>query len=798
MKDDINYEAPSDWGVSSKETWVSFEELKDNGAPTLEGRDIVSFAVMMPPHDGKPGGPQEQCSKGWNDSNKDGRCEQSASTPVATDRKKRDGNKDSTRIKRSDPPSPELEKAADEVIKGLRSGGKDPEPQEGKKEAQSKAPVSQGAERNQDGSTRVGDLEQATSESLDRVRKIAATPSSNARFNFGRKLLAKFKDHFSRASKHQEGLTILSEKIKEPDLKKLIDFAASDNLDEQIPLPNKKSASVRDILTKAGINVDDKDELKSFTDGYAKIMGFVRPDGSWKTGETHELTGSSLGYFQAQHIAERSDLTSEGPEGIQVKAFNNASENKSDLAGIDPRVTDAIFHCLPRKAKDTLNKSGSPKKFYDPTKKNQEGTANSIRGAAVLHMWAMQDGVSAYSAAGQQRSPGEFQVEHIVPLKAGGKDHIDNFALILRRENEPRGDLPLDQFIEQSKARAEDIKADLNDPEVKAEFEKRYRAASFNGQLAPVMGGSVGGLMNDSIVSGVNLGLEKGLGKEGAEKLKFSSENWQKYQSEINEFISKNKINPESEISDLSADQISDLFDIMSNNLGVEKEKMVEYMGRSIFNNYDLGVRHVVNKDTGAIEEGRQGTAATPGSLLNLQNLSLVDSNLTGDQLKVAIKIIKDNHQLLKSSRVNLIRNPDDPKAAEAYYGAIEKNLSYLLGSGDNSPFKSRNYDNRFTASDRSSHITDTYNTILGLLTLDKASASKGNDVFSPGRQNNLTDQSKEHLKNITSMLISATVQNTGFTKEQLENIDSLKKTDRNKLATFKNAMDNIGQAILK
>ena len=272
----------------------------------------------------------------------------------------------------------------------------------------------------------------------------------------------------------------------------------------------------------------------------------------------------------------------------------------------------------------------------------------------------------------------------------------------------------------------------------------------------------------------------------------------EKYQSEINKFISKNKINPESEISGLSTDQISDLFDIMSNNLGVEKEKMVEYMGRSIFNNYDLGVRHVVNKNTGAIEEGRQGTAATPGSLLNLQNLSLVDSNLTGDQLKVAIKTIKDNHQLLKSSRVNLIRNPDDPKATEAYYGAIEKNLSYLLGSGDNSPFKSRNYDNRFTASDRSSHITDTYNTILGLLTLDKASASKGNDVFSPGRQNNITDQSKEHLKNITGMLISATVQNTGFTKEQLENIDSLKKTDRNKLATFKNAMDNIGQAVLQ
>jgi len=43
MKDDINYEAPSDWGVSSKEAWVSFEELRDNGAPTLEGRDVVGF-----------------------------------------------------------------------------------------------------------------------------------------------------------------------------------------------------------------------------------------------------------------------------------------------------------------------------------------------------------------------------------------------------------------------------------------------------------------------------------------------------------------------------------------------------------------------------------------------------------------------------------------------------------------------------------------------------------------------------------------------------------------------------------
>lgn len=43
MKDDINYEAPDDWGVSSKTEWVSHSELTDNGAPTLEGKDVVGF-----------------------------------------------------------------------------------------------------------------------------------------------------------------------------------------------------------------------------------------------------------------------------------------------------------------------------------------------------------------------------------------------------------------------------------------------------------------------------------------------------------------------------------------------------------------------------------------------------------------------------------------------------------------------------------------------------------------------------------------------------------------------------------
>lgn len=39
----MDIQKPSGWEISHKDSWVSFEELKDNGAPALEGRDIVSF-----------------------------------------------------------------------------------------------------------------------------------------------------------------------------------------------------------------------------------------------------------------------------------------------------------------------------------------------------------------------------------------------------------------------------------------------------------------------------------------------------------------------------------------------------------------------------------------------------------------------------------------------------------------------------------------------------------------------------------------------------------------------------------
>lgn len=80
----MDIQKPDDWGVSPKDNWVSFEELKDNGAPVLEGRDVVGFSESvdfavgqmktMPAHNGKPAHRVKRCPPGWYDNK--GTCAQ--------------------------------------------------------------------------------------------------------------------------------------------------------------------------------------------------------------------------------------------------------------------------------------------------------------------------------------------------------------------------------------------------------------------------------------------------------------------------------------------------------------------------------------------------------------------------------------------------------------------------------------------------------------------------------------------------------------------------------------------------
>ena len=812
----MDIQKPSDWGISHKDSWVSFEELKDNGAPALEGRDIVSFIEfndeLIPEairKTAKPGTVYKSRATGATlQKQQSGRWKKVDSTAQRMERVRKSGGWEGPTVKESTSESQPKSQTESKPKQQSTTEGKKTPTQKDQRKKEIQKPEQKVTQQiktldtkpNKDGSVSTGDIDISTQDSLNRVEEIANTSSEDSRFDAGRESNKKFTDHFSKKSDNFEGLQVLSKSIAVANNREktnaLIDAIKSGNLDQEIPLTKKESRSVTDLLQAAGIDVNNKDELNSFVKAYDSITNFIGDNGKWKTGESHELTGSNLGYFEAQHIGKRTDLAKENVSGIQTKAFNLSTENNSELANLDPKITEVIYHLLPAPSREFLAKSGSPKTFYDPTAPNQQSkNPNPIRGAASLHMWTMQDGISAYSMSGQRRSPGEFQVEHIVPLKSGGSDNINNFALILRRENEPRADLPFQKFLEQAERKANDVKTNLNDPKVKAEFEKRYRASSFNAELAPIMGGSVGNLINDSIVSGVNSGLEKGLGVEGAQKLKFSPENWDKYKSEVTDFLQKNRVSLDTGLEGLSSDQLDGIFEIMKNNLGVEKEKMIEYMGRAMYNNYDLGVRHVIDK-SGALQEGRGGTMSSPGSLLNMQNLVLTTDGMTPEQTKAVIGTIRDLHQSLKKSRTEFIRNANNPEAYEKYVESIVNNINYLTGVGDDSPLKSRTYDHRFTASNRNNIHSDTANTILNLLSLDTASVSGGKDALSPGYQNNITEKTKEHIKTLSNFLISSYVKTSGLSPEEIKNPETLKKTKRKPIEPLLAALENMNRGL--
>ena len=655
--------------------------------------------------------------------------------------------------------------------------------------------------KNLDGSDARGDVDIATEESIQRVSDISNTDIDDARFESGRKSQQQFLQHYSKDSDYRDGLNTLSKSVAKANdrskVNEMMDAINSGDYLREIELKKGTKVSVSQLLLDAGIDVNDEEQVKKFAKAYEEISQFIGDDGYWKRGESHELVGSNLGYYESKHIAEREDLRELDPSGVQTKAFNIAGENQSSMSEMDPVITDAVFSVLPTPARDFLSKSGSPKTFYNPNEKDQQSkTANPIRGSAALHMWAMQDGKDAYALSGQRRSPGEFQVEHITPLKSGGRDHIENFSMLLRRVNEPRADLDFNKFLEQAKRKRDSVDSDLANPKTRKNFETKYRASSFNSELAPSLGGPVGSLSGDNLLNAVNSGLEAKLGKDSSAALKVTPEDFKQYQTKMNDFLEKNGLGSDTQLKDMNSDQINGVFDIMGESLGVDKAKMNEYMGRNIINNYDAGARFVINKD-GKLEKGRGGTSPTSGAVLNMQNSIISDDSMSSEDKSKALQTANQYHQQFKKSRSNYIDNPDSPEAYENYLKDVVSNIDFLTGEGD-SPLKpGRQYDTRLTYSDKNNIDNDTANGIMSMLSLDTASVAGEKDAFSPGFQKvELSPKSKEYIKSLRKKLISSYVKTTGFSEDEIMNPDSLNKTKRKKIEPLINALENINRGL--
>jgi len=650
------------------------------------------------------------------------------------------------------------------------------------------------AGQNFDGSLRQGDVDIASDESIARVEEIANTDVEDQRFDKGRQSQKEFLDYYSNDSENRKGLDTLNSVAKSRDkVDEMMDAVDNGDYLAEIEITKGNKKTVSELLLDAGIDVNDQAQIDCFKNASKEINSFIDGKGRFKTSESSELTGSNLGYYEAKHIEKRQDLKTMDAAGVQTKAYSLRNDAESNMQCVTPTITDAVYNLMPTAARSQLAKSGAPgeKNHYDPTKKNRKGTANPIRGSAALHMWVMQDGRDAYAAAGRRRSPGEFQVEHIVPLKSGGKDEIENFSMLLRRVNEPRADLSFEKFLAQAVTKAADLMADLSNPKTRAKFEKKYRSSRYNDKLAPSVGGSVQSIIGDDLMKNVNQDLDDNLSEKAAAKLKIKPEEFKKYQQEVQGFLDKNGLDSDTNIKDMTANQMNSIFDIMTENLGIDKSKMMEYMGRNVINNYDVGGRTVINKETGELERGRSGTQSSSGNLTTMQNSIIADDSFEPEQKKEMLKTINDNHQQFKKARNTYIDNPNDPQAFEDYLGSMLNNISYLQGDGDSPLSPDRKYDTRLTPSEKNTLDDDVLKGIIGMTTTDKSSLAKDKDVFSPGRQKEMTPKAKEYVKALRKKMIDAYSRTSGLTPEQIENPDSLKAGDKKKLLTLTNALEN-------
>jgi hypothetical protein len=575
----------------------------------------------------------------------------------------------------------------------------------------------------------------------------------------------------------------------------MMDAVNSGDYLAEIELKKGDKRTVSELLLDVGIDVNNKEQMDCFKNAHQTINSFVGDDGTWKTSENHILTGNKLGYFESKHISERKDLNDLDPEGIQTKSFNLRNESESSLQCVDPVITDAIHALLPSPARDFMNTSGSPKTFYDPTQESGQGKANNLRGAALLHIWTMQDGKDVYSMSGGVSSPGEFEAEHIIPLKGGGDDSIENFGAALRRTNRARADYQLSKFVEQSKRRTGDLESDLSNPKNREKAKRSLRGSELNSVLKKNLGGDVTSLFGDDLLQNLNSKLEKSLGKNEAKSVNFTKQQYKDYQNELAGYLDQSDIPPNSLIKDLSPNQINGLLDLMKNNLGIDKAKIIEYWGRETINNGDMGFRTLMDSKTGQMVRGRGGTEGTPKSLANLQNQILFDEKLSPEEKDVEFKIANDNHQRFKKARNNFIDNSQDSTAYEELVGSIRNSLDHLTGKTEGSKLDSeRKYDTRMSYSPDNSSSNDIFSTINSLLTL---SGGEGKNTFSPSFQKNpLTPKAREDLEYLKDQLIDSYSSYKDIPREKLLDPESLNKTQRNAIAPFTKAYSQLAEAL--
>lgn len=668
MKENINYETPEDWGVSSEDTWVSFEELKDNGAPVLEGRDVVGFIefaqIKLAP--GKPPG-----ATSWRDVD---------NKPVALDSSTKRWRYIRTKPQQKPKTSPaqrmeqarksgkwkgpvDKETPEDKPEPKVNKEVKKPEPK-AKKEVP--APEPEPKQEKEPTATNVDKyaLDVVSEEDAKRVADLSARGSDDAMFESGQIAIEQINKHYSGASPAQELFNRFPQKVQE-----ISDAIKEGNLDAKIKMKGGKEAmTVKEIALQAGVKEQELQSLSSFIQ---LLDSQTESNGTWRTSATYSLS-PGLDYASAKMIEQRSDLADSGTtvQDIRTKAYSLGAlnEDSKGWASLSPAAVDLAFELRPAKQREALKKSGTPNYFYDPTAPNQQGKANNIRGRMALFMYARQGGRDCYATGGNIKPVGDFQVEHIEDMSSGGRDHKDNFALSVKYVNEARGSMSLPNLQNLGERKAKEVDNNLANPDGKF-LQTRLGALQKRGihDALSASGSPLKGKISDLTSPAFFELIASNQGKL-PEDLKTSQEDFNSFVEEIN-----NNFEGSVKITNLSSAKLDALVSSIG-NLGADPTKVRDYLGRIVFNNYHDGSRGT-----------RGGTNESPAGLTSLENRALgKPDTISEDRYEQHSQMISASHAAIRNARESLIKGEGGSNVE--FHEVLSRSLHFISGKAEDSP----------------------------------------------------------------------------------------------------------------
>jgi hypothetical protein len=665
--------APEDWGVADKNIWVTDQGFNGEAVmPVLEGYDVVGFsesvdfAVTLSPQTKQAVAINPKLTAGTDTGgNKivknpstgawrlDRGTQQRMSQAVDKGKIPREHLSDSSPKPKPKPkPKPESQPTP-EKEKTPEAPRKQPQPP---KEAEEET---------------VSDIDRysldvVTNEDVKRVADIASKDANNSVFEQGQIATDQIDSHYSRSSRAQNLFNRLPQNVG-----MVSDALKAGDLDAKIKMKGGKEVlTVREIMLQAGVKENELSAISSFI---TVLDSQTESNGTWSTSATYSLA-QGLDYFSSKMIEQRSDLADPNTsvENVRTKALSLGSfyEDSKEWTKLSPEAIDLIFETRPAKQREALKKSGTPgeNSFYNPDSPGEIGSINSVRGRMALFLYARQGGRDCYSGAGKIKPVGDFQVEHVQDLSSGGRDHRNNFTMSVKYVNEARGSLPLPDMVRLAQRKAKEVDKNLADPS--GDFLRvRLTALKERGvnDALSVTNSPLKGTISDLISPKffkIIADKQKGL----PEQLRTSQEDFDTFAQEIN-----NNFDASVKITDLSKAKLDSLISSIE-KLGTNSDKVREYLGRILFNNYHDGSR-----------PGRGGTNESPAGLHSLENRALGKPDIIStDQYKQVTDMITESHGRIRDKRETLLK---DKTASNAeFHEVLSESLHFLAGKANNSP----------------------------------------------------------------------------------------------------------------